>query len=216
MRVIDLHLPTKCAAPYTRKQNSYVTLWWRTDPWTIPTDSIIVYMCMWEGGKEHTCVFRLKIRSFVVLSLFQSRRPYVRVCSDTLNLQVNAFVHCAVVFWWFFFTSREGWEDTTSAKNISPADFSYNPPRKKKKADTHTQTQSHAEIKACQKETDLPRLTQVQMSQCGWISFGIVSVPSFDKEVFFCRRDETRQLARALGRHGNAAGFVREDTGEPT
>lgn len=157
-------------------------------------------------------MFRLKIRSFVVLSPFQSSRPYVRVCSDTLNLQVSAFVHCAVVF----FNQQGGVRGHNKCKKHLTSRFFLQSSQEKNKKQTHTPTQSHAEIKACQKETDLPRLTQVQMSQCGWISFGIVSVPSFDKEVFFCRRDETRQLARASGRHGNAAGFVREDTGEPT
>lgn len=143
------------------------------------------------------------------------------VCSDTLNLQVNAFVHRAVVFC-FFLPAGRGERTQQVQKTSHQQIFLTILPGKKKKqthtrtVSTHTQTQSHAEIKACQKETDLPRLTQVQMSQCGWISFGIVSMPSFDKEVFFCRRDETRQLARASGRHGNTVGFVREDTGEPT
>ncbi len=141
--------------------------------------------------------------SSAVLSLLQSSCPYVRLCSVSLNLQLNGFVHLAIGFFLFlffvfcfFFTSREGWEDTTSAKKHLASRFlSYNPPRKThthSPTHTHTHMQLHTEIKACQKDGDLPRLTQVQMSQCGWISFGIVSAPSFDKEVFLSpRRDMT-------------------------
>lgn len=76
-------------------------------------------------------------------------------------------------------------------KQLTGRFLSYNPPREKnnntKTQRLRTQTESHTEIKACQKETDLSRLTQVQMSQCGWISFGILSAPSFKKRggVFF-------------------------------
>lgn len=154
-------------------------------------------VCERERKREHICVFSLRIMSFAVLSLLQSSRPYVRLSSESLNLQLNGFVHLAIGFLFCFvlgfFTSREGWEDTTSAKKHLTSRFlSYNPPRKTHTHSLLAQTQSHTEIKACQKETDLQRLTQVQMSQCGWISCGIVSVPSFDKEVFLVpRRDAT-------------------------
>lgn len=87
--------------------------------------------------------------------------------------------------------------------------LSYNPPRKTHTHSlSHTQTQLHIEIKACQKETDLSRLTQVQMSQCGWISFGIVSAPSFDKEVFLsARRDMT--VSSGLRSPRQHSGFCR-------
>lgn len=132
------------------------------------------------------------------------------ICSPPCNwIFCFCFVFC-------FFTSREGWEDTSAKKQLTGRFLSYNPPREKKKKNTktqrlRTQTESHTEIKACLKETDLSRLTQVQMSQCGWISFGILSAPSFKKGAgfFFCHRDKMRELAPNLGRHGNIVG-VRE------
>lgn len=83
-------------------------------------------------------------------------------------------------------------------QNISLADFFFKILPEKKKTHTRiqralSQTQIHSHtlrLRLCEKETDLPRLTQVQMSQCGWISFGIVSAPSFDKEVFLSPRPD--------------------------
>lgn len=84
------------------------------------------------------------------------------------------------------------------------------------KRNTHPHARSHKHrrtlrLRLCHKETDLPGLTQVQMSQCGWISFGIVSAPSFDKEVFLSpRRDMT--VSSGLGsprQHSGLAGKTR-------
>lgn len=76
---------------------------------------------------------------------------------------------------------------TSEKNNNSLADFFLTiPPSEKKK---QKKTQRHgvpahkqewrSEIKACQKGADLSRLMRVQMSQCGWISSGIFSAPSF-------------------------------------
>lgn len=147
-----------------------------------------------------------------MLSLLQSSRPYVRLCSDSLNLQLNGFVHLAIGFLFVVFFYQQAGERTQQVQkntHLTRRFLSYNHPRKTRTVShTNTQTQSHTEIKACHKETDLPRLTQVQMSQCAWISFGIVPAPSFDKEVFLSpRRDMT--VSSGLRSPRQQSGFCR-------
>lgn len=108
---------------------------------------------------------------------------------------------------WGFLTRRERWGDLTSEKKQLPSRFPFhNPPFNKKRrhgVPKHKQ-EWRSEIKACQKGGDLLRLTQVQMSQCGWISSGILSASSFKKvpcSPLSCHWDKMRWLAHIWGRH---------------
>lgn len=163
---------------------------------------------------EHICVFSLRIMSSAVLSLLQSSRPYVRLCSDSLNLQLNGFVHLAIGFFFFFrffFYQQGGVRGHNKCKKNLTS-------RKHTRTVTNKHTHKHSctlRLRLVRKETDLPGLTRVQMSQCGWISFGIVSAPSFDKEVCLSPRWDMT-VSSGLRSPRQHSGFVREDTGEPT
>lgn len=118
---------------------------------------------------EHICVFSLRIMSSAVLSLLQSSRPYVRLCSDSLNLQLNGFVHLAIGFFFFFsffFYQQGGVRGHNKCKKTSHQQKTHTHSHKQ----THTQTQLHIEIKACQKRNGFARAnTSTDVSM--WMDF---------------------------------------------